>query len=146
MAASKCNAKSRRRFVIRPRSYFNIRVNTLSRGYPQVAESLTIWQITALLLQIICSFAGGVVAYVLLNWAMTRFQLGLEYRLSDLEGRVNREVKIRASEASRGKKGTDQELLDQIKAETVPQGSGMPTLFDWTRSKYGTLQKDQKNG
>lgn len=70
---------------------------------------------SALLLALFCGFAGGVLAYVAIHWGHIRFQLGLDYRLSDLEGRVAREVKVRAANEHLAKKNTDKDLLEQIK-------------------------------
>jgi len=72
--------------------------------------------------------AGGCLVYVLFHWGHTRFQLGLDYRLSDLEGRVSREVKIRAGTDTQSKKKFEQDLLEKI--QTVPAEPEI-TLKSW---------------
>lgn len=66
-------------------------------------------------------FLGGIVGggcfYLVVHWGHIRFQLGLEYRLSDLEGRVSREVKIRAAETHSKKKSIEETLLEKISNE-----------------------------
>lgn len=74
----------------------------------------------ALFLAFVCGIAGGGLSYLVFHWGHIRFQLGLDYRLSDLEGRVSREVKIRAAEAHQKKVNIDKELLEVIK-EAKPQ-------------------------
>lgn len=77
--------------------------------------------------------AGGLV-YLAIHWGHIKFQLGLDYRLSDLEGRVSREVKIRAADTHRDKKTIDQDLLEQIRAskEEAPDN-----LASWTKKAFG---------
>ena len=77
--------------------------------------------------------AGGCGCYVALHWSHMRFQLGLDYRLSDLEGRVGREVKIRAAETHVRKRAKEEDLFaeihEQAKQPTV-------TLESWKQSAF----------
>lgn len=77
---------------------------------------------------ILCGFMGGVLSYIAIHWGHIRFQLGLDYRLSDLEGRLAREVKIRASTDTQKKASTDRDLLEAIK--NAPQKEEL-TMANW---------------
>lgn len=57
-----------------------------------------------------------------------------EYRLSDLEGRVNREVKIRASQASHRSKNAELDLLQAM--QTQPAEPMKPDLKTWRFRKF----------
>lgn len=91
------------------------------------------WGFFAVLLQMVCGFIGGLCSYLLLNWVHTRVLLGLEYRLSDVEGRLTREVKIRASEMSRKAKNLEADALEELQRENV---SPKLTLQNWTNQKF----------
>lgn len=95
------------------------------------------WSLFGVLLQIICGFAGGSIGFLLLNWGLLRVYLGLEYRLSDLEGKVIRETKIRASEMSRSGKSVDREILKEIAEQAGTQKTGL-TLENWRKSKFNS--------
>lgn len=71
------------------------------------------------LLAFLAGIVGGGCLYLVVHWGHTRFQLGLEYRLSDLEGRVSREVKIRAADTHTKKKSIEETLLEKISNEPV---------------------------
>lgn len=73
------------------------------------------------LLQIVCGIVGGLCSYLVLNWVYRRMTLDHEYRLSDLEGRVNREVKIRAQQASVKSRNLEQDFLTQMKEQPIPE-------------------------
>lgn len=89
--------------------------------------------IYAFFLPFVWGVVGGGLAYVAVHWGHLRFQLGLDYRLSDLEGRVSREVKIRAADTHQNKKAADTDLLDQIKASKTEQPM---TLDVWTKKAF----------
>lgn len=95
-------------------------------------NTLADW-LTAVFVAFICGNLGGIAAYIVLNWTQTRVMLGLEYRLSDLEGRVSREVKIRAMTEHKGKQKIEEELLQKIgeQAETPKL-----TLSSWTKKAF----------
>lgn len=95
------------------------------------------WVFFSILLPIVCSMAVTVCLFLLLNWSVLRVYLGMEYRLSDLEGKVIRETKIRASDMSRSSKNLDRELLERISQEN--QKPKM-TLENWRQSKFNTNQ------
>lgn len=66
---------------------------------------------------------GGIAAvgiYLALNWVHIRFQLALEYRLNDLERRVNHQSSILGSYESKRKKNVDSDLLEQITVVKKP--------------------------
>jgi hypothetical protein len=92
-----------------------------------------LWTFSGILLHIFCGILGGACSYLLLNWVHLRVLLGIDYRVSDLEGRVNREVKIRASEASRTSRNWEKELIDKM-AET-PEKPKL-TLENWRQNKF----------
>ena len=85
----------------------------------------------------LCGFLGGLCCYLVFHWGHLRFQLALEYRLNDLEGRVNRETKIRASEASKKSRNADAELLEQIKDQPVKQPFNLDTWRQKAFSRNG---------
>lgn len=91
------------------------------------------WDFLGVLLQIVCGMVGGVCSYLLTNWVQIRLSLGLDYRLSDLEGKVNREVKIRASEASRRNQHWDKELIEKIQMEKPQPNLDLKT---WREQKF----------
>lgn len=80
---------------------------------------------------------GGLCSYLVINWAYRRIQLDHEYRLSDLEGRVNREVKIRAQQASVKSRTMEETFLAEMKA--LPQVEQKPRGL-WLK-KYMTEGK-----
>ena len=87
----------------------------------------------ALFLAFVSGFTGGGLCYLAFHWDHIRFQLRLDYRLSDLEGRVSREVKIRAAETHLKRKNLDEELLNAIKTQEKPKEL---TLSDWTKNAF----------
>lgn len=91
------------------------------------------WGFFDVFLAIFCGILGGLSSYLLTNWVHLRVSLGLDYRLSDLEARVNREVKVRASEASRSNKHFERDLLEKMQMEKpAPQLS----LQSWREAKF----------
>ena len=93
------------------------------------------WQLFGILLQIVCGIVGGFFSFLLLNWGLARVCLDLRYRLTDLEGKVLREVKIRASEMSRSGKNVERELLKEIAEQNQNQKPAL-TLESWRASKF----------
>lgn len=87
----------------------------------------------AVIVPFLCGISGVALSLLLFRWDSRRFQLDLDYRLSDLEGRVNREVKIRANEASRKDRSIEKELLAQIESQTPKPKMD---LQSWTNDKY----------
>lgn len=67
--------------------------------------------ILVLLFCVLGGFAAGYFGHTLFSWGMRREMLDLDYRLSDLEGRVSREVKIRAAEKSNRSQSLDKEII-----------------------------------
>ena len=98
------------------------------------------WVMTAVFLPAFCGGVGGLCLAMIAKWGQTRFLVELEYRLDDLEGRVTREVKIRA-----GAKGTEarnkaDDLVTWAK-DQAPQGNVVPQNFmDWRKSKMVSPQ------
>lgn len=88
---------------------------------------------SALILAIVCGFVGGILAYIGIHWGHVRFQLGLDYRLSDLEGRLQREVKIRAANENQKKITTDRDLLEAIK--NAPKKEEL-TMENWRQRAF----------
>lgn len=80
-----------------------------------------------ILVAILSGFLAGGLVYLAIHWGHVRFFRMLEYRLEDLETRVIREVKIRASEASRKGTKIEQQLLEDIKQAPPPEELSMKT-------------------
>ena len=91
---------------------------------------------TVVFVAIFCGFVGGGLFHAVFNWGLYRMALGFEYRLTDLEGRVTRETKIRASTASRTKKEAEQELLQESLNLVSGQNPATPSLAEWTKQKF----------
>jgi len=91
------------------------------------------WSFYALLLPFVSGIVGGLVSYLLIHWSHIRFQRQLEYRIEDLEGRVVREVKIRAGQEHVRKKNVDADLLERINLEKKePEVS----MSNWIQKGY----------
>lgn len=95
----------------------------------------TYWAFSALLLPFFCGLVGGLCAATVHKWSQTRFLVELEYRLDDIEGRVSREVKIRA-----GAKGTEarlkaDDLVTWAQENAAPANLGQQNFKDWRLSK-----------
>lgn len=89
---------------------------------------------------IFLSFTVGLGAGYLggyLRWSALRaLALGLECRVEELEGRMTREVKIRATEKHRDKKEIDAEII-AMAAKAKDQGAGNTlTLDDWRKKAF----------
>jgi hypothetical protein len=95
--------------------------------------------IFVLIVSIFCSAVAGGVAAWLFTWGLWRSYLDLQYRVEDLEGRVVREVKIRAGEKSRLGRESDEKLdkwaAEQREASSPLPQSSMKSLMDWRRDK-----------
>lgn len=92
------------------------------------------WQLAGLVLAFFCGLAGGCSSYLIIHWSHIRFQRQLEYRVEDLEGRVIREVKIRASEASRKTGSIEKKLLEEINEQKPVE---QLTLESWRKKGFG---------
>ena len=88
-------------------------------------------------LLILCCFVIGWAGAGLKTWALRRKTLDLDYRLTDLEGRLSREQKIRAGKESLGKKNADHDLenwaLEQTKTTQPAETSSFPSFPSWWR-------------
>lgn len=91
------------------------------------------------ILLVLACFIAGYCGGAFKVWALRRTTLDIDYRLSDLEGRVVREVKIRAGSAGQKALKEDQALLDWAKENTeTPAHQTGPTLkplHEWRRDK-----------
>ena len=96
-------------------------------------------QIYVDILLVLSCFGAGWVAATLKVWGLGRRTSELEYRLEDIEGRVTREVKIRAGQAGQRQKTADQDTLEWAKAQVeTPAPTSAPTLKplqDWRRDR-----------
>jgi len=94
---------------------------------------IPLWSILSVFLPILCGLGSGVCSYLLLNWTHIKILLSLEARLSEVEGRVNREIKIRAGLTSQQNRKWDQEALDQIQSQKKEPELNLST---WRNQKY----------
>ena len=93
------------------------------------------WVLTAVFLPFCCGGIGGVCLAVVHKWGQTRHIVELEYRLDDLEGRVTREVKIRAGAKGTEARNKSDDLIEWAKTNS-PQPNLVPQNFvDWRKSK-----------
>lgn len=90
-------------------------------------------QVIIVSLLILCGLLAGTVGAALTHWSLIRALRMLEYRLEDLDGRVVREVKIRASEKSREVVNADKKLEEWARETKVDPP--VPNYADWRRSK-----------
>jgi len=95
------------------------------------------WAFYALFLPFVFGIVGGLASYLLIHWSHIRFQRQLEYRIEDLEGRVVREVKIRAATEHVRKKNVDADLLERVNLEKKEPEVDMRS---WIKKGY------QRNG
>ena len=90
--------------------------------------------LSAILLPFISGLVGGMCFALPFNWGLRRFLVELEYRVSDQEGRVNREVKKRAQEASIEKRKENTDLDDWAREHKSGSTSLVPSghkFNDW---------------
>jgi len=91
------------------------------------------------LLLVLACFVAGWCGGALKLWALRRTTLDLDYRLSDLEGRVVREVKIRAGAKGQEAKQSDQDLkqwaIEAVGTSPQPTGPTLKPLHEWRRDK-----------
>jgi len=91
------------------------------------------------ILLVLACFAAGWLGQVAKYRALRRDALDVDYRLSDLEGRVGREVKIRAGQAGQKALSEDKALLEwakeQVQAPTPTTGPTLKPLHEWRREK-----------
>lgn len=101
----------------------------LSTGYPQalpkkngcaIIDPMILHDGNAILLYILLQIVIGIVAgYVgarFRTWTLQRYVLEIDYRLTDLIGRLNREIKIRAGDAGRNVRTRDREFDAEVQA------------------------------
>ena len=88
-----------------------------------------------ILLSFVCGVIGGLGVYLVLHWVHMRFQLALEYRLTDLEGRLSREQKIRAVGVHNSKKASDREFLEKVQEEAKNQAPAL-SLESWRMAGF----------
>jgi hypothetical protein len=97
------------------------------------------YEVLAYLVLFLCVLAVGYIGGLLHAWGLRRIAVDLDYRVSDLEVRVNREVKIRAAEAGNKAKAEDRRLeewaAEQQAASSTSAKSSFPSLMDWRNLK-----------
>ena len=98
------------------------------------------------LVLLLCVFLAGWVGATAKYRSLRRRQLDLEYRLTDLEGKVIREQKIRANTESLKSRTSKQDLLD-FAQEHANDGDSKaaapvttPHFQQWWRQKLGNKQ------
>ncbi len=91
------------------------------------------------ILLVTACFVAGWLGLTAKNRALTRDSADLDYRLTDLEGRVLRETRIRAGSKGQEAKQTDQALLEWAKEQTDavvhPATPTLKPLHEWRRDK-----------
>lgn len=93
-------------------------------------------------------FLGGLVCGTfiasLTKWGLSRFALELDYRISDLEARVSREVKVRA-QANSVKSRKENQSLDDWAAENRPDPVGIQNPVGGF-NLFGNAKLEHKKG
>lgn len=90
----------------------------------------------AVFLVVACGLGAGALGGALTYWALLRLLRMLEYRLSDVEERVVREVKIRAAEKSLQNRKQETGLEEWAKNEVdKTQAKPVSTFTDWYKSR-----------
>ena len=92
----------------------------------------------AVFVALFCGFVGAGIFHAVFNWGLYRMALSFDYRLTDLEGRVTRETKIRASAASKSKKEREEELMEAAHQTLSGQQVMFPNLQQWKQQKFKT--------
>lgn len=100
-------------------------------------------------MELLVDFAAEILAVILLSvlgfatgWLGSRsFLRGMasrltdfDYRLTDAEGKLVRETKIRANMISKSAKDRDAEII--ALAQSTPQGNGATNLADWRQKAF----------
>jgi len=93
-----------------------------------------------MIVPILSGGVAGLCVAVLAKWAQTRYLVELEYRIDDLEGRVTREVKIRAGAKGLEAKGKVDDLVTWAKDNTAQPNVAPQNFADWRKSKMVTPQ------
>lgn len=101
-----------------------------------VAKMSPTWSVFyAIILPSLLGLFAGLCVALVVKWTLIKFVTELEYRLTDCEGRVNREVKIRAGEKGSAAKNKSDELVDWAKDRAVEGQPGQLNFNDWRKSK-----------
>lgn len=93
-----------------------------------------LWIIAPYVVLVLCCFVAAWSGAALKTWHLRRVYLELEYRLADLEGRVTREVKIRAGAEARKNRAVDEEILLAAAEQpsALPQNEQqIPPFLQW---------------
>jgi len=93
----------------------------------------------AIVLGFFSGAAGGVCLFLIMSWTYKRMVLDHEYRLSDVEGRVNREVKIRAQTMAVKSRNVESDLLSQIKMNQMEE---KPSIRNFRMRAFSRGAKD----
>lgn len=104
-------------------------------------EPLYVGQLTAFLVPFFIGLTCGALIAALSKWGLSRFALDLDYRLGDLEGRLNREVKVRAQKDSitSRKKNDSVDEWAQLNAQAQqPQQPFATDFAQWRKSKMSS--------
>jgi len=91
------------------------------------------------ILLVVACFVAGWLGQVAKSRALTRDTADIDYRLADLEGRVVREVKIRAGRAGQEALQSDKDLkqwaIDAVGTSPAPTTPALKPLHEWRREK-----------
>lgn len=98
-------------------------------------EPTTSWALYAILVPSLCAFIVSVCVAVATKWAQVRFLMELEYRLADVEARVNREVKIRAGAKGTESRNQSDALVEWAKDNASQGNVGQGNFKDWYHGK-----------
>jgi len=97
------------------------------------------WSPLAIFVLAVCSFAFGYIGGVAFSWGLRRSVYRHECDIAELQGRLTREVKLRASEASKRARSGDSELLGWAETQvTKPDKEPLPSVppfHQWWRDK-----------
>jgi hypothetical protein len=94
---------------------------------------------SAIFLVFFGSFVGGICGSYIFSWDTRRLLASLQYSVEDLEGRVVREVKIRAGTKARQAEKEDENLAmwaaDELRREGPKESATVPPLSEWYKKK-----------
>lgn len=85
----------------------------------------------AFLLLIACVLGGGVAGALLRTWDIHRRLYSLEVQLAEVQGIVQREVKIRAGQSKAAVPRVDKEALELLKGAQNLQAAGAAPVNWW---------------